>query len=202
MRIIMTIAILLLAAVPGSAQDQLTSPYRQQAAAGLRGLDEREIAELKAGAGMRLARAAELNSYPGPRHVLDAIEAGKLAASSEQRERVQQVFNAMSSDAVKVGTQILEEEQNLETGFRTATMTQSDLHARVARIAALQGELRAIHLAAHLDPRDTLRVADRPLQRASRLHGECDQASERTAQALIPGTSQCDPSESQRVCDN
>src|SRR5207245_922014 len=119
----------LLGAVPSLPQEQLTTPYKQQAERGLRGLDEKEIAELKAGAGMRLARAAELNSYPGPRHVLDAIAAGKLAASAEQRERVQQVFNEMNRDAVRVGTQILEEEQMLETGFRTTTMTESDLRS-------------------------------------------------------------------------
>ena len=105
---------------------------------------------------MRLARAAELNSYLGSRHVLDAIEAGKLAASPEQRERVQQVFNGMNRDAVRVGTQILDEELRLEAGFRTATMTESDLQSRVARIAALQGELRTIHLAAHLMTRAIL----------------------------------------------
>src|SRR5207245_4666002 len=117
----------LLGAVPSLPQEQLTTPYKQQAERGLRGLYEKESAELKAGAGMRLARAAELNSYPGPRHVLDAIEAGKLAASSEQRERVQQVFNGMNRDAVRIGTQIHEEEQRLETGCERATMTESGL---------------------------------------------------------------------------
>jgi hypothetical protein len=169
MRILLTIAIFLFVAVPTLAQDQLTSPYRQQAERGLRGLDEKEIAELKAGAGMRLARAAELNSYPGPRHVLDAIEAGQLTASSDQRERVQQVFNGMNSHAVRIGTQILEEEQRLETGFRTATMTESELHARVTRIAALQGELRAIHLAAHLTTRGIL--SESQIARYNELRG-------------------------------
>jgi predicted outer membrane protein len=169
MRILTTSAILLLLTVPALAQDQLTSPYRQQADKGLRGLDEKEIADLKAGAGMRLARAAELNSYPGPRHVLDAIEAGKLTASPEQRERVQEVFKGMNRDAVRVGAQILDEEQRLETGFRTATMTESDLHSRVARIAALQGELRTIHLAAHLMTRAIL--SESQIARYNELRG-------------------------------
>lgn len=169
MRISTAIAIVLLFAVPALAQDPLTSPYRQQAEQGLRGLDEKEIAELKAGAGMRLARAAELNSYPGPRHVLDAIEAGKLTASSEQRERVQQVFNGMNRDAVRLGAQILDEEQRLETGFRMATMTEADLHSRVARIAALQGELRTIHLAAHLMTRAIL--SESQIARYNELRG-------------------------------
>jgi hypothetical protein len=151
-----TLAILFLLAVPALAQDPLISPYRDQAGMGLRGLNEKEIAELKAGSGMALARAAELNSYPGPRHVLDAIAAGKLAASDEQRARIEHVFTGMNRDAVRVGSRILHEEQSLETGFRTATMTEADLHARVARIAALQGELREIHLAAHVTTRAIL----------------------------------------------
>jgi hypothetical protein len=58
MRILMTIVVLLLFAVPGLAQDQLTSPYRQQAAAGLRGLDEKEIQNSKQG---------PVCGLPGPR---------------------------------------------------------------------------------------------------------------------------------------
>jgi hypothetical protein len=156
MQLLTTIAILFLLAVPALAQDQLISPHKDQAGMGLRGLNEKEIAELKAGSGMALARAAELNNYPGPRHVLDAIAAGKLAASDEQRERIAQLFTGMNRDAVRVGSQILHEEQSLETGFRTATMTESDLHARVARIADLRGELREIHLAAHVTTRALL----------------------------------------------
>jgi hypothetical protein len=159
MRIVITLTLLLLITAPGLAQDRLNSPYRHQAETGLRGLDEKEIADLKAGMGMGLARAAELNSYPGPRHVLDAIEEGKLPASREQLERIQQVFNTMNRDAVSVGGKILAEEQILEAGFRSATMTDVDLRSRVARIAVLQGELRAIHLAAHIVTRRILSEA-------------------------------------------
>ena len=169
MRFLITLTVLLLMAVPGLAQDRLNSPYRQQAETGLRGLDEKEIADLKAGAGMGLARAAELNSYPGPRHVLDAIEHGKLPASREQRERIQQVFNTMNGDAVSVGAKILAEEQGLEAGFRSATMTDIDLRSRVARIATLQGELRAIHLAAHIVTRRIL--SESQITRYNELRG-------------------------------
>ena len=163
------ILISLLITVPGLAQDRLNSPYRPQAEAGLRGLDQREIADLKSGAGMGLARAAELNSYPGPRHVLDAIEQGKLPASSEQRERIQQVFTTMNGDAVRVGAKILVQEQQLEAGFRSAAMTEAGLRSRVAAIAALQGDLRAIHLAAHLATRRIL--SDAQIARYNEVRG-------------------------------
>lgn len=66
------------------AQATLRSPYRGQEAGTLRGLSSEEIKELREGRGMGLARAAELNGYPGPRHVLDAADAGKLSLSGEQ----------------------------------------------------------------------------------------------------------------------
>ena len=169
MRMTIVLIVVLVITVPGLAQDGLNSPYRQQAASGLRGLDEKEIADLRSGAGMGLARAAELNSYPGPRHVLDAIEQGQLPASREQRERIQQIFNTMSGDAVRVGAKILVEEQQLEAGFRSAAMTEAGLRSRVAAIAALQGDLRAIHLSAHLATRRML--SDTQIARYNEVRG-------------------------------
>jgi hypothetical protein len=169
MRTVTALFVSLLIAGAALAQDRLSSPYRQQAETGLRGLDEKEIADLKAGTGMGLARAAELNSYPGPRHVLDAIAAGKLPASREQLERIQQVFNTMNSDAVNIGAKILAEEQTLEAGFRSAMITDAELRSRVAAIAALRGELRTIHLAAHLVTRRIL--SESQIARYNELRG-------------------------------
>ncbi len=169
MRTIAALFVLLLIAGAALAQDRLSSPYQQQVETGLRGLDEKDIADLKAGTGMGLARAAELNSYPGPRHVLDAIAAGKLPASREQLERIQQVFNTMNSDAVNIGAKILSEEQTLEAGFRSATITDAELRSRVAAIAALRGELRTIHLTAHLVTRRIL--SETQIARYNELRG-------------------------------
>ncbi|PWU25151.1 MAG: hypothetical protein C5B48_02740 [Candidatus Rokuibacteriota bacterium] len=156
MRIAVALALVLLFSPQVSAVDPLTSPYQRQAETNLRGLSESEVADLKAGRGMGLARAAELNNYPGPRHVLDAVAAGRLAASADQIQRVQQIFDEMNSQALSVGAQILDEEQLLEAGFRAATVTEPDLRSRVLRIATLQGDLRAIHLTAHLATRAVL----------------------------------------------
>jgi hypothetical protein len=64
--------------------------------------------------------------------------------------------------------------QKLETGFRTATMTESDLHVRVTRIAALQGGLRAIHLAAHVTTRAIL--SESQIVRYNELRGYTESA--------------------------
>src|SRR5215510_8786817 len=97
--IVFSVASVCVAAAGVAAQDPLTSPYQHQRESGLRGLNEREIAELRAGAGMGLARAAELNSYPGPRHVLDAIDAGRLQANPDQVRRLREIFDGMQANA-------------------------------------------------------------------------------------------------------
>jgi hypothetical protein len=75
----------------------------------------------------------------------------------------------MNHDAVRVGAQILGEEQALESGFRSATMTDTELRSRVATIAALQGQLRVIHLAAHLATRAVL--SESQIARYNELRG-------------------------------
>jgi len=176
MRIVLALAATLMLGAPALAQDQLASPYRHQAAMGLRGLSESETTALETGTGMGMARAAELNGYPGPRHVLDAVAAGKLAASPEQVQRIQQIFDGMQRDAQRIGARILEEERQLEAGFSAATMTADDLRARVGRIAALEGELRTIHLAAHLATRAIL--SDVQVARYNELRGYASGESE------------------------
>ncbi|HXJ81277.1 MAG TPA: hypothetical protein VMS64_21685 [Candidatus Methylomirabilis sp.] len=156
MRTAACLALLLLSASSLAAEGQLVSPYRAQAQSSLRSLSDSEIAELRAGRGMGLARAAELNSYPGPRHVLDAVAAGQLSASAEQLRQLRGIFDTMSDEARRVGALILKEEEQLEATFRDRTIVERDLRERVARIAALQGELRVIHLRAHLLTRAVL----------------------------------------------
>ncbi|MCQ3975466.1 MAG: hypothetical protein DPW09_18650 [Anaerolineae bacterium] len=47
------------------------SPYVAQLDSSVRGLSSQEVDDLLNGRGAGYARMAELNSYPGPRHVLD-----------------------------------------------------------------------------------------------------------------------------------
>ena len=71
----------------------------------------------------------------------------------------------MKGDAQRIGAEILTEEERLEAAFRAGTITDPDLRLRVTRIAALQGELRAIHLRAHLATHAMLSAAQlAPLQ--------------------------------------
>ena len=57
--------------------------YSGQQLHDIKALSAQEIEQYRAGAGMGYAKAAELNHFPGPMHVLEL--AGPLALTSEQR---------------------------------------------------------------------------------------------------------------------
>jgi hypothetical protein len=154
---------------PVAAQQALISPYRELQTSEIRGLSEKEIGELREGLGMGLARAAELNGYPGPRHLLDAVEAGQVHLTSEQLQAVKQLFGSMSAEAKRLGDVILKEEQALELAFRQGSITEPDLQRRVAQIGQHQAELRLVHLRTHLETRKLL--ADHQIERYNQLRG-------------------------------
>ena len=169
MRLLGVLLITLMLAAPAIAEDRLTSPYRDQMLTEIRGMTQQEIADLREGRGMGLARAAELNGYPGPRHLLDAEREGQLHLSPDQVRTVTRLFDTMARDAKRVGDRLLAEERDVEKEFRAGTITEPDLRGRVARIAALQGELRMIHLRTHLEARAVL--SRHQLERYNELRG-------------------------------
>jgi hypothetical protein len=137
-------AVTLAAQAPSGGQ----SPYVDQQTTAVRGLSADEIAALRTGQGMGLARAAELNGYPGPRHVLDLADA--LALSAEQRATMAALFQAMEAEAIPAGERLLAAHAALELAFRERAVDTNGLAARTAEIGRLEGELRAIHLKYHL----------------------------------------------------
>jgi hypothetical protein len=114
----------------------------------VKALSDRQITDLKAGRGMGLALAAELNGYPGPLHVLEFADA--LQLSGEQRTRTQALFDAMKTETIPIGERIIAEETTLDRLFAERRVTSESLKSSTARIAAAQGELRSAHLRYHL----------------------------------------------------
>lgn len=144
-----------LAVIPGGAAAQEAhSPYVHQGSREVKTLSQQEVDDLLNAAGMGLARPAELNHYPGPRHVLELADS--LALSAEQRRRVEASFADMQGRAKAIGRQILDAEKALDAAFAAGGVTEEALSAAVTRIADLQGELRTVHLRAHLAVREAL----------------------------------------------
>ena len=145
--------ILTMLAVPALAQYG-HSPYAGQETRALKTLSEEEIQALLSGQGMGLAKAAELNHYPGPRHVLDL--ATPLQLSEAQRTETQLIYDRMHQEAVRLGALIVDKERELEHLFAAAAVDSHTLQRLAKHIAQLQGDLRLAHLQAHVEMRRVL----------------------------------------------
>ena len=123
-------------------------PYAGMETRAIKALSDQQIGDLKAGRGMGLALAAELNGYPGPVHAIELAD--KLGLSSDQIARLKALFEAMKAETVPLGVQLIAEEQNLDNAFAGRTITLASLDAETQKIGAIQASLRAAHLKYHL----------------------------------------------------
>jgi Spy/CpxP family protein refolding chaperone len=147
-------ALLIIVATTAIGATQTTSPYTGQEQRTIKALSDEEIRDLLEGRGMGLAKTAELNSYPGPLHVLQL--ANELGLSDEQRKAADSLYANMRQRALSIGRQIIEAERTLDRAFVNGQIEPAMLRSQVSAIAILQGELRAVHLEAHLAQRSLL----------------------------------------------
>lgn len=116
---------------------------------------------------MGLALAAELNGYPGPMHALELAD--RLQLTSEQRQRLQHLYETMKAEAVSVGEQLLAREKALDQKFAERKITPTLLASLTAQIGEMQGQLRAVHLKYHLTTAELLTADQR--RRYAELRG-------------------------------
>lgn len=133
---------------------EVVSPYTGEQARANKSLSAKEIQGYLSGHGMGMAKAAELNHHPGPKHVLELSE--QLGLTQEQENRTEQVYQEMHKNAVRVGKQIVEAEKKLNTRFAQRNLRKASLQKLVMQISELQGTLRFVHLNAHLQMLDIL----------------------------------------------
>ncbi|NIP83105.1 MAG: hypothetical protein GWM90_29300, partial [Gemmatimonadetes bacterium] len=114
MRSILVVGSVLLA-VGAPAAGQAPSPYAGAGSDSVKTLTMAEVTALLTGEGMGLARPAELNGYPGPRHVLDLADS--LGLTAAQRGATEALFADMRDEAVGVGRAVLEAERALDAAF-------------------------------------------------------------------------------------
>ena len=140
-------------------ESAIQSPYLGQETRGIKALSQADIEGLLAGAGTPfggMAKPAELNGYPGPRHVLDAVEAGEFDLTTDQREQVEVLYSKMRSEAITLGTQIIDVEQALDNAFQNGTINEAFLEEKIAESTDLYAQLRILHLKYHLYMVDVL----------------------------------------------
>jgi Spy/CpxP family protein refolding chaperone len=149
------IALIALAA-PALAQ-QHSSPYAGQQTRDIKALSQAEIDDLLAGRGMGLAKPAELNGFPGPMHVLELSD--RLGLTPEQAAATQAIMARMRTQAQRLGRDLVEAERHLDMRFAHSHIDPASLASATRQIGELQGELRAVHLAAHLEMKALLTPA-------------------------------------------
>ncbi|HEX2255328.1 MAG TPA: periplasmic heavy metal sensor [Afifellaceae bacterium] len=161
------IGMLLLSGAALAEAAQPHQPYAELTSRTVKALSEQQIADLRAGRGMGLALAAELNGYPGPRHVLEHADA--LALSGAQRERTEALFEAMLAETTSLGEQLIRQETALDRLFASKSITRETLSATTGTIGTTQGALRDAHLRYHLAMMEVL--TPEQVQRYNELRG-------------------------------
>jgi len=137
------------------------SPYAGMESRAIKALSDEDQQKLLAGHGMGMALAAELNSYPGPKHVLELAD--RLELSEEQVDRTRAIFHGMRDRAQALGRQIIDAEAALDRQFSEATIDEARLAEAIREIGRLEAELRLAHLKAHLEMRAALTPAQNKL---------------------------------------
>lgn len=139
------------------------SAHPQSASSSYAGEQSREIKALSAqeqrawldGNGAGLAKAAELNSYPGPMHVLE--HAGELRLSVSQQQESQALLVRHKSEVRELGADLVEAERQLDGLFKTRRATATAVGAMTDKVGNLQARIRASHLITHLEQTKILR---------------------------------------------
>jgi hypothetical protein len=148
MKRLAALAVIVFAAAPHTTSAQMQQPYAGLDARPLKALSDEQVADLRAGRGMGLALAAELNGYPGPSHVLELAE--PLGLSEAQRAKMREFFAAMKAETVPLGEKLIAQETDLNRQFADKTITEAKLVAAMQAIAGTQAALRTAHLKYHL----------------------------------------------------
>lgn len=127
------------------------SKYIGQESRITKSLSSEDIESLETGTGDAfggMAKLAELNGYPGPRHILDLEK--ELGLTTVQKENITIIYNDMKREALKLGQEILQIEKTANELFANKSISDSELQRLILKSAENYGKLRYIHLNTHL----------------------------------------------------
>jgi Spy/CpxP family protein refolding chaperone len=164
-----------------SAFSAAPTPYAGQQSREIKSLSPQEVSNYLAGKGMGLAKAAELNGYPGPAHVLELAE--PLELNAEQRRQTEALFSAMQTNAIAAGEAFVAEERTLDQMFASKNISPITLQATLNRIAEQQARVRLSHLEIHLAQAKIL--SPQQLVRYIELRGYSDTSTQNAHQHVM-----------------
>jgi Cu/Ag efflux protein CusF len=131
-----------------NAEPNPAAPYAGQQLRSIKALSDQEQRDLEEGKGLGLAKAAELNGYPGPMHVLEHADA--LQLSVLQRTQTQELLVKHKRLVSELGKQLVQKEVVLDKEFLSRQIQADSLVRLTKEIGLLQAEIRAEHLMTHL----------------------------------------------------
>ncbi|MGF1476753.1 MAG: periplasmic heavy metal sensor [Geminicoccaceae bacterium] len=151
-------------------------PYRGQQDRAIKAMDVERLDGLRNGAGLGYAKPAELNGWPGPLHALELAD--ELGLSDRQRQALSALRQSMLAKARPLGNALIDAELQLDELFRSGEPSPGKIAAATARSATLEGELRAVHLRAHLEAKPLLNHHQLRRYQQSRGYGRAHQRSD------------------------
>lgn len=166
-------------AVFGQHQQAPAQPYAGQQTRDIKALSAAQTQDLLAAKGMELAKAAELNGYPGPMHTLEL--APQLDLDAGQKLATEALLAGHKAEARTLGAELVQAERELDAAFAGHRISKEELGAYLQRIGQLQTTLRQSHLQAHLQ--QTSLLTARQVSRYAQLRGYAE-----ATDALAPST--------------
>lgn len=144
-----------------------SAQYADQQQRAIKSLADSEVADLLAGQGMGLAKAAELNGFPGPAHVLEHADA--LVLSAQQLLGTKSLLDRHKASARQIGAALVAAEEALDRAFSTRRVDNASLSRLTGDIGSLQARLREEHLRTHLE--QTALLSSEQIQQYATLRG-------------------------------
>jgi Spy/CpxP family protein refolding chaperone len=155
------------AVASGAPGHAYRSKYAGEEKREIKSLSSDDIRELTEGGGWGLAKAAELNGLPGPKHILEMKN--EINLTEDQEARVKLIYREMNAKAVELGEVLIAHERELNSLFANRNMDEQTLEDLLGRISETYKMLRFTHLAAHLKMLDILR--DEQIEQYNKLRG-------------------------------
>jgi Spy/CpxP family protein refolding chaperone len=107
---------------------------------------DRDVLEKGEGGGMGML--AEMYGYPGPKHLLDIHDSLRMGPG--QVQRIANLYDEMRAAAAGKGQMIIVKEEELEDLFGSGRADEPTVRKLASEIGRMRGDLRAVHLTAHL----------------------------------------------------
>ena len=136
-----------------SSQDASVPEHRHATYAGqqqrdIKSLSAQDLQAYAQGQGHGFAKAAELNGYPGPLHVLEL--ATELGLEEQQRRQSEALMARHRTEAQRLGQELIEAERALDQAFASRSIDADALQRLTQDAGMKHARLRAEHLRTHL----------------------------------------------------